>query len=100
MTYPTPRLEIYPDRIRSNAQHIVTLCHSQNIRVAAVTKVVSAHPAVVKALNESGVDLLADSRLENLEAIRQQGVQKPFDAPCAFQPQARWRKSSGWLISR
>ena len=78
MTYPTPRLEIYPDRIRSNAQHIVTLCHSQNIRVAAVTKVVSAHPAVVKALNESGVDLLADSRLENLEAIRQQGVQKPL----------------------
>jgi len=77
MTYPTPRLEIYPDRIRSNAQHIVTLCHSQNIRVAAVTKVVSAHPAVVKALNESGVDLLADSRLENSRLFVNREVQNP-----------------------
>jgi predicted amino acid racemase len=74
----TPRLEIYPDRIEHNARTIVTLCHKHGISVAGVTKVACAHPAVVHALVSAGVDMLADSRLENLQTIREMNVQLPL----------------------
>ena len=74
----TPRLEIYPDRIEHNARAIVTLCREHGISVAGVTKVACAHPAVVHALISAGVDMLADSRLENLQAIRAMNVPLPL----------------------
>jgi predicted amino acid racemase len=74
----TPRLEIYPDRIEHNARTIVTLCHEHGISVAGVTKVSCAHPAVVHALVNAGVDMLADSRLENLQAIRALNTSLPL----------------------
>lgn len=69
MTF-TPRLEIYPQRITENARAIFALCHSHGIEVASVTKVACAHPAVVQALLDAGTDMLADSRIENLAALR------------------------------
>lgn len=77
MNQTTPRLEIYPNRITSNGRAIVGLCHQSSILVAGVTKVICAHPAVVNALIDSGVDMLADSRLENLRSIRQMDVKIP-----------------------
>jgi len=74
----TPRLELYTDRIAENARAIIHLCHNNGISVACVGKVVCAHPAVMRALEESGADMLADSRLENLEAIRQNGTKLPL----------------------
>lgn len=74
----TPRLEIYPDRIEHNTRAIVTLCHEKGISVAGVTKVTCAHLAVVHALVNAGVDMLADSRLENLQAIRALNVSIPL----------------------
>jgi predicted amino acid racemase len=74
----TPRLEIYPSRIEENSRSVLHLCHSHGIKVAGVTKVVCAHPAVVHALEKAGVDMLADSRLENLRAIRKTGAQLPL----------------------
>ncbi len=78
MNLITPRLEIYPQRIENNARSIVNLCHEHNIQVAGVTKVICAHPAVVTALVNSGVDMLADSRLENLKSIREMGIDLPL----------------------
>jgi predicted amino acid racemase len=77
MKLPTPRLEIYPARISENARSIAALCHQHKISVAAVTKVSCAHPAVVNALAESGVEMLADSRLENLKTIKDIGIPLP-----------------------
>jgi predicted amino acid racemase len=78
MTIPTPRLEIYPARIEENARSVVNLCHQHGIQVACVTKVVCAHPAAVSSLIAAGADLLADSRLENLRAMRESGVKRPL----------------------
>jgi len=78
MSQPTPRLEIHPERISENARAIVGLCHAHHIQVAGVTKVARAHPDVVRALEEGWVDLLADSRIENLEAIRRLGTSLPL----------------------
>jgi len=74
----TPRLEIHPARIAENAQEIIRLCHSHQIQVACVGKVVCAHPDVMRTLEESGADMLADSRLENLAAIRKTGTRLPL----------------------
>lgn len=74
----TPRLEIYPRRIQANARAIVEQCHAHGIKVACVTKVTSAHPAVVAALEEGGADMLADSRIANLQAIARTGTSLPL----------------------
>lgn len=78
MSHRTPRLEIYPDRIRHNAKSVVDLCHGKGVQVACVTKVTAAHPAVAQALVEGGADMLADSRIENLWALRQFGFAVPL----------------------
>ncbi len=67
--YQTPRLEIYPERITANAQAVLALCHEHGAQVACVTKVLSAHPAVVRALDAAGPDMLADSRWQNLRQV-------------------------------
>lgn len=74
----TPRLEIYTSRLADNARSILQLCHSRGIQVACVGKVVCAHPEVMRTLEECGADMLADSRLENLAAIRQAGINLPL----------------------
>lgn len=74
----TPRLEIYPQKIELNATAICNLCHTAGIQVAGVSKACCAHLAVVTALQKGGVDMLADSRLENLHAIRAQGIDIPL----------------------
>ncbi len=71
----TPRLEIYPDRIRSNAESVIRLCREHGIRVACVTKVASAHPAVTRAFMDAGAESIGDSRIENLRAVRAAGFQ-------------------------
>lgn len=75
---PTPRLEIYPDRIKENTEYIVKQCHDAHVQVAGVTKVVAANSEVAKALVAGGVDMLADSRVENLYKLRDAGFQGPF----------------------
>jgi predicted amino acid racemase len=74
----TPRLEIYPTRIRENTEAVLRQCAQHGLEVACVTKVASAHPAVVRAFLDGGATMLADSRTENLRAIREMGVKVPL----------------------
>jgi len=69
MVLHTPRLEIYPDRIAENVRFILKLCHDHGAQVACVSKVMCAHPALLKAFTDSGADMLADSRVTNLKLI-------------------------------
>jgi predicted amino acid racemase len=74
----TPRLEIYPDRIAENARSVIGLCHRHGARVACVTKVTCAHPAVVRALEAGGADLVADSRITNMMSMADTGLALPL----------------------
>ncbi len=76
--FRTPRLEIYPERIRQNTEAISRQCHAAGVSLACVTKVTSAHLAVARAMVEGGADMLADSRIENLWKLRQAGIKGPF----------------------
>jgi predicted amino acid racemase len=77
MSTHTPRLEIYPDRIAENVKYILGLCHNHGAQVACVSKVLCAHPALLKVFVDSGADMLADSRTENLRLISEQYPELP-----------------------
>ncbi|MCE1228167.1 MAG: alanine/ornithine racemase family PLP-dependent enzyme [Firmicutes bacterium] len=75
---PTPRLELFPDRITANARSVMALCHAHGAQVAAVTKVTAAHPEVARALALGGADMLADSRVSNLASLKAQNHGLPL----------------------
>ena len=62
----TPRLEIYPKRIEENARHVINQVHAHGGQLAAVSKVLRAHPAVLQAFANAGADMIGDSRPQNL----------------------------------
>ena len=47
-------------------QTLVNAAHKQGVQIALVSKVVCAHRAAIDCINQSGCDMLADSRTENL----------------------------------
>jgi predicted amino acid racemase len=78
MYYRTPRLEIYPERITSNARSVIQACHDHGGAVACVTKVTCAHPAVVHAFELGGADMIADSRITNMMSMSNTGLAVPL----------------------
>lgn len=66
-----PRLEIYGSRIEENARAIAQLVKGHGGTLAGVGKVLCAHPAAVDALLAGGATMYADSRIDNLRAVRQ-----------------------------
>lgn len=73
----TPRLEIYTDRIENNAREVIKMCRAHGAQVACVTKVMSAHPAILHALENAGADMIADSRILNMQSIANTGLDLP-----------------------
>lgn len=65
-----PKLIIRTDKVLHNMRTLVAAAHERGVRLALVSKVVCAHPAVVQCIENSGCDMLADSRAENLIAAK------------------------------
>lgn len=65
----TPRLDIYLERIKHNAQSVAQLCHEHGVQIAMVTKVLRGNPEVARVFLEAGADMIADSRLPNLRLV-------------------------------
>ena len=61
-----PKLIIRKQKLLHNMQTLVKAAHAQGVQIALVSKVVCAHPAVIDCINQSGCDMLADSRAQNL----------------------------------
>lgn len=62
-----PKLIIRKQLLLHNMRTLVNTAHAQGVQIALVSKVVCAHPAAIDCINQSGCDMLADSRIENLE---------------------------------
>ncbi len=62
-----PKLIIHTDKLLHNMRTLVNIAHKRGVQIALVSKVVCAHPSVVDCINRSGADMLADSRIENLD---------------------------------
>ena len=74
----TPRLEIDLARIHRNATCLVERLASRGITLTGVTKVVLGSPEVARTLLAAGVHSIGDSRIENIEKMRQAGIVATF----------------------
>ena len=74
----TPRLEVDLGAVRHNAGHLVGALAPRGIRVTGITKSVLAWTDVARAMLDGGVSGLGDSRVENLTALRRDGLTTPL----------------------
>jgi predicted amino acid racemase/D-alanyl-D-alanine dipeptidase len=74
----TPRIEINLEKIAHNAKKLMELYGSKDISVIGVTKVVCGDPNIAETLVKSGINILADSRIENIRRMRNAGVHAQF----------------------
>ncbi|MCJ7656282.1 MAG: alanine/ornithine racemase family PLP-dependent enzyme [Candidatus Atribacteria bacterium] len=65
-----PRLDIFLDKIKSNSENIKTLCLKHGIKVVGITKGCCAITKVGQAMIDGGVNILGDSRIENLKGLK------------------------------
>lgn len=71
-----PKLQIDTKKIRQNTYKMVSECKKRKIQVAGVTKLFCGNKYLAKALVDGGVDLLADSRIENLKKLSEMNIPK------------------------
>ncbi|MEH6528176.1 MAG: alanine/ornithine racemase family PLP-dependent enzyme [Sneathiella sp.] len=74
----TPRLEIDLGKIHHNARFLVDLLGRRGISVSAVTKATLGLPSIARELLAAGVSGLADSRIENIQAMRKAEIRAPM----------------------
>jgi len=65
-----PRLDINLDKIHHNASVLVKRLAERDISVTGVTKATLGSPEVANAMLRAGVNGLGDSRIENIESMR------------------------------
>lgn len=65
-----PRLDIYLDKIKNNSENINTLCSKHGIKVVGITKGCCAITEVGQAMIGGGINILGDSRIENLKGLK------------------------------
>ena len=66
------------EKIAHNAKALKELYGSKGIDIIGVTKVVCGDPYIANTLVKSGINILADSRIENIRKMRNAGVQAQF----------------------
>ena len=68
------RIEVDCERIKRNTEVIVKVCAERDIEVVGVTKACCGHPEVARAMLAGGVNMLAESRLKNVQRLREAGI--------------------------
>lgn len=66
-----PEIVVDLKKLRQNAETILALARPFHIEVVGVTKVFLGEPRIARALIDGGIQMLADSRLENLRKLRE-----------------------------
>jgi len=74
----TPSIEINLGKIAHNVKKLKELYGSKGIDVIGVTKVVCGDPSVAKVLVKSGINILADSRIENIVKMHDADIHAQF----------------------
>ena len=72
------RLEIDLTRIAVNARELVRQATARNISITAVTKAMLGSPDLGRVLVDAGVSGLGDSRVDNIERMRDAGIEAPM----------------------
>ncbi len=74
----TPRIEINLGKIAHNVKKLKELYGSKGINIIGVTKVVCGDPAIADVLVKNGINILADSRIENIIKMHNAGIHAKF----------------------
>ncbi|MGB3412872.1 MAG: alanine/ornithine racemase family PLP-dependent enzyme [Microthrixaceae bacterium] len=72
------RLDVDLDKIAANARELVTRFAARGISITGVTKAMLGPPALARALLDSGVAMVADSRMDSVERMRDDGIDAPI----------------------
>ncbi|MGG0846551.1 alanine/ornithine racemase family PLP-dependent enzyme [Peribacillus simplex] len=74
----TPRIEINLAKIAHNAAELVKIYGTKNIEIMGVTKTVCGAPEIARILLDQGIHMLADSKVANLQKMRDAGIKANF----------------------
>lgn len=74
----TPRIEFNLTKISHNAKKLKEYYGLRGIEIIGVTKAVNGNPKIAFALVQSGIKILADSRILNIKRMREAGVQAQY----------------------
>ncbi|GGK43236.1 MULTISPECIES: alanine/ornithine racemase family PLP-dependent enzyme [Aliivibrio] len=75
MSYP--RLDINCTKIYLNTRTLINKLYKKGISIAPVTKVCLGNPIITNVLVHAGVNMIADSRIENMDRIQSSGIKIP-----------------------
>ncbi|MGB3239577.1 MAG: alanine/ornithine racemase family PLP-dependent enzyme [Geitlerinemataceae cyanobacterium] len=73
-----PRIEISLSQIRDNTRMLSKLYGEKGISLMGVSKAVLGEPSIVEAMIQGGVRFIADSRLENIQKMKNAGISTQF----------------------
>ncbi len=73
-----PRIEIALSQIRHNARMLSELYGQKGISLMGVSKATLGDPSIAKAMIEGGVKFIADSRIENIQRMKNAGISAQF----------------------
>ena len=73
-----PTLEINLSAIEENARRVAEFCTSYGINVVGITKGACGEPKVAKAILRGGVQILGDSRIQNIMKMKESNVKAEF----------------------
>jgi len=73
-----PRIEIALSQIRDNARMLSALYGQKGISLMGVSKAVLGEPSIVEAMIQGGVKYIADSRIENIQRMKNAGISTQF----------------------
>lgn len=71
-----PKIVIYREKIKNNIEIINKKCHENGISIMGIAKSFCSDPKLVKVFMESGIEMIGDSRLDNLEKLKGLPVEK------------------------
>ena len=73
-----PRIEITLSKIKHNAQILCQIYGKQGISLMGVSKAVLGEPLIAEAMIRGGVKFIADSRLENIQRMKNARIHTQF----------------------
>lgn len=73
-----PRIEISLSQIRDNARMLSKLYGEKGISLMGVSKAVLGEPSIAEAMIQGGVKFIADSRIENIQKMKNAGIGTRF----------------------
>lgn len=73
-----PRIEISLSQIRDNARILSELYGKKGISLMGVSKAVLGEPSIAEAMIQGGVRFIADSRIENIQRMKNAGISAQF----------------------